>query len=109
MASERKNLAENTINACQIGNTEWISSISKRSQSKRAFNVSAMLSSVVRLINSPTTEALVLKGELQASVQNVRIELSPRVGSGSVENVVFLVTEMWLEASTCTPLHSKPR
>jgi hypothetical protein len=53
-----------------------------------------MLSSVVRLINSPTTEALVLKGELQASVQNVRIVKSPRAGNGIVANVDFLDTEM---------------
>src|SRR3990167_4609313 len=102
MASEKENLAENTINGCQIGNMGETSSISKRSRKKRAFNVSAMLSSVVRLINSPTTEALVLKGELQASVQNVRTDKSPRAGNGNVASVDFLATEMWLEVSICT-------
>src|SRR3990167_1218401 len=109
MVSERKSRVENTINGCQIGKaaavgeftsrtdgdsiaTEKISSTSKRSRKKRAFNVSRAV-----------------KGELQASVQNVRIVKSPRAGNGNVSNVVFLVTEMWLEASTCTPLLSIQR
>jgi hypothetical protein len=78
MVSEKENLAENTINGCQIGNMGETSSISKKNQSKWAFNVSQ-----------------VLKGELQASVQNVRIVKSPRAGIGNVANADSLATEMW--------------